>query len=168
MIRRLLPVLLLLITSACSEQETPGTPPDKATVFSFIDGSKKTLHDFTGQWLVINFWSVSCPPCFQEMPELARLYSNTDSDSFELIGVAMPYDRPDMILETQQRKQLPYPLAIDIQGEINRAFGIVQVVPTSFLLNPDGDIVWQHAGIVNYDALNKELMDQQSIYKERK
>ena len=168
MIRRLLPIILLLFSSACSEQQTPNFKPEKATTFSFIDGSKKKLRDFTGQWLVVNFWSVSCPPCFQEMPELARLYTRPDSDSFELIGVAMPYDRPDMILETQQRKQLPYPLAIDIKGEVNRAFGIVQVVPTSFLLNPDGDIVWQHAGIVTYDALKKELVDQQSIYKERK
>ena len=79
----------------------------------------------------------------------------------------MPYDRPDMILETQQRKNLEYPIAIDVQGDINRAFGIVQMVPSSFLLNPDGKIVGQHTGIINYDSFIRELALQQTDFQNK-
>ena len=159
--------LLLIAITGCTQQETSLVSPDRTTVVSFIDGQKKSLAEFNGQWLLVNFWSVSCPPCFQEMPELSRLHDEMATDDFAVIGIAMPYDRPDMILETQQRKNLSYPIAIDIQGTANNAFGTIRVVPTSILLNPDGEIVWQHAGVITYDGFNKKLSELRSRHQNK-
>ena len=135
------------------------------TVFSFIDGQKKTLKDYTGQWLLVNFWSVSCPPCVEEMPDLSRLHSELNNEGFNVIGIAMPFDPPDMVVQTRQHKQLSYPIAIDIKGEANNAFGKIQVIPTSFLINPDGRVARKYTGVISYDGFKKELSQQQSVYK---
>ena len=160
-------ILLLLAVSGCSDEKSRSHAPDGSIIFSFIDGQKKQLYDYKGSWLLVNFWSVSCPPCFQEMPELSRLHDDKPSDDFAVIGIAMPYDRPDMILETQQQKNLSYPIALDIQGLANKAFGTIRIIPTSILLNPDGEIVWQHTGVITYDGFLKELAELRSAYKKK-
>ena len=99
------------------------------------------------------------------MPDFSRLHTELSHKGFSVIGIAMPFDRPDMIVETNQRMQLSYPVALDITGEANRAFGDIQVIPTSFLLDPDSKIVKKYSGAVTYDKLKKELEKQQSIFK---
>ena len=163
----LLGILLLLAISGCSD-EKPRTPsPDGSVVFSLINGQKKQLDDYRGTWLLVNFWSVSCPPCFQEMPALTRLHTELKSDNFSIIGIAMPYDRPDMIVETSHREQLSYPVAIDIQGIVTQAFAPITVIPSSYLVNPDGEIVWQHTGVITYDGFLQELAELRSAYKKK-
>lgn len=161
-------LLLSLFGSGCSEEPVKFEKPDAATQFTFISGQQKKLSDYAGQWLLVNFWSVSCPPCFQEMPDLSRLHNELRDDNFQLIGVAMPYDRPDDIVATQQKMQLSYPVSIDITGEINQAFGIVRAIPSSYLLNPQGNVAKRYTGIITYEEFIEDLQTSQLAFNERK
>jgi len=167
-IRKLLATALLLLGSACSEEPAKLDKPDANTQFTFISGQQKLLADYAGQWLLVNFWSVSCPPCYREMPDLSRLHTELSNNNFQLIGVAMPYDRPDDIVATQQKMQLSYPVSIDIAGDINRAFGIVKAIPSSYLLNPQGNLAKRYTGIITYEQFIKDLQEKQLAFNERK
>jgi thiol-disulfide isomerase/thioredoxin len=44
--------------------------------FDLLHGEKKTLSDYGGQWLFINYWAAWCKPCLKEIPELNVLNSD--------------------------------------------------------------------------------------------
>lgn len=38
--------------------------------FTLSNGQHKSLDEFKGDWLVINYWAVWCKPCIEEIPQL--------------------------------------------------------------------------------------------------
>ena len=136
---------------------------DKAPDISlrFIDGQKIDFKSLQGKPLLVTFWSTSCSICVQEMPQLVGLYEEFNKAGFEIIGIAMSYDPPNRVVEFSKRKNIPYPIALDIDGSASKAFGNVQVTPTSFLVDHLGNIVQHKTGEINIKQLRikvKELL----------
>lgn len=123
-----------------------------------LDGRSLNLKDLRGKPVLITFWATSCPGCIKEMPHLVELYNELHDKGLELIGIAMPYDRPDHVVEMVKRKGLPYPIAIDIEGVAVAAFGNVQLTPTSFLIDPAGQIVKHKIGVMNMSQLHEQIV----------
>ncbi len=145
-------IFLLLIVVAISffysqNQNRPDVPAD--LVYKTIDGRSITLEQLRGKTILVDFWSTSCKSCIKEMPDLIALHNEFSAKGFEIIGVAMPYDRPDMVLKAAEDLQIPYPVALDIDGEIIRAYGNVSVTPTHFLIAPDGKILDKIVGKID-------------------
>ena len=126
--------------------------------FKLLDGRSIELKSLQGKPVLITFWATSCPGCIKEMPHLVELYNELHSKGFELIAIAMPYDRPDHVVEMVKRKGLPYPVAIDIEGKAVAAFGNVQLTPTSFLIDPAGQIVKQKIGEMDMTHLHEQIV----------
>lgn len=118
----------------------PNPRPMPEVRFSLLDG--RTLHSDTlrGKSLLVNFWSVSCEVCLRDMPRLTRLHESLQDDGFMVIGVAVPQDPPSAVIDTVARLKPGYPIALDVHGEVAKAFGGIAVTPTSFLIAPDGSI----------------------------
>jgi thiol-disulfide isomerase/thioredoxin len=59
------------------------------STMSFEDaaGAKKTIADFAGKKLLVNFWASWCVPCRAEMPALDKLAAAYDSDLFTVLPV---------------------------------------------------------------------------------
>ena len=115
---------------------SPPVPPD--TEFTLLDGKKTTLRELRGRPVLVNFWSITCAPCVEEIPDLIRLYHEWHPQGFELIAVAMPYDPPLQVQEFVKRHGVSYPVAFDVQGKVTHAFGGVSSVPAGFLIAPNG------------------------------
>jgi len=61
----------------------------------------------------------------------------------------MYYDPPNHVVTMTQNQQLPYHVALDLTAEIAHAFGDVQLIPSTFLISPDGLITLKKTG--NFD-----------------
>ncbi len=125
--------------------------------FKIIDGRKLSLEQYRGKPVLIDFWSTNCASCLKELPDLIALYNKFSHEGFEIIGVAMPYDRPDLILQSAEKHKIPYPVSLDIDGEIAQAFGGIQVTPTHFLISPDGNIVDHIIGTIDPVKLRNKI-----------
>ncbi len=112
-------------------------PDIKLTI---TDGSIINLRELQGKPVLVTFWATSCMGCIREMPRLIALYDELADDGLEIIGIAMPYDPPNQVAKMISERKIPYPIAIDIEGNAVLAFGDVIVTPTSFLIAPDGTI----------------------------
>ena len=84
---------------------------------------------------------------------MADLYRELSPQGFELIAVAMPYDPPNEVLELSERQQLPFPVALDLNGEAVEAFESVQGTPTSFLIDRNGKLVERYIGALDLAEL---------------
>lgn len=134
-------LIILAIVSVLAWAGTQLFPPaprmPAETEFTLLDGNRTTLKQLRGQPVLINFWSITCPPCVEEIPDLVRLYREWHPQGLKLIAVAMPYDPPLQVQEFVKRQELPYPVALDVQGKVSKAFGVANV-PTTFIIDPNG------------------------------
>lgn len=130
-----------------------------AVTFSTISGQKVDLQHLRGKMVLVNFWATSCPGCVQEMPKMAEAYKQYHDRGFEVVAVAMDYDPPDHVLHFADKNKLPFPVALDADGTLAKAFGDVQVTPTSYVIDQQGNIVQRVMGEVDFAAL-RTLLDQ--------
>lgn len=130
---------------------------DSDIEFSIVDGRTLNLKQLQGHPVLVVFWATSCPACIEEMPHLIELYQDLAPRGLEIIAVAMAYDPPNQVMEMRQRKQIPYPISLDIQGKIAGAFGNVRLTPTTFLIDAQGQIVIQKTGMLNMARMRHRL-----------
>ncbi len=137
--------------------EKPGAPPSS---FTTLEGKTLTLDELRGKVVLVNFWATSCPGCVKEMPDMVEIYKQYKDRGFEIIAVAMSYDPPNYVQSFVQTRQLPFPVALDVNGEHARAFGNVQLTPTTFIIGKDGRILEQKLGEIDFVRL-KALLDRE-------
>ncbi len=127
-------------------------------MFQRIDGTLQTMKELKGKPLLVTFWSPSCVICMQEVEELNHLYTELQGGkNFDLLALSMYYDRPDSIVESSTQSKMLYPVYLDLQQSLSKAFGNVVVTPTSFLINSSGEIIYQHVGRLDFSFINQKL-----------
>ncbi len=119
------------------------TAPD--VILNFTDGTRKTLADYRGQPTLITFWSINCPICIKDIPQLTQLHDG----GLTVLAISIPQDPPNVVLSFLDKRPIPYPTALDVHGEVSRGFGGVQATPTHFLLDPDGMIALRMQGAID-------------------
>lgn len=161
--RKILGALLLgLVTVVVSPSASAeGT---KAINFQFTDinGKNLRLSDFKGKWVLVNFWAPWCPLCWVEVPTLNELNKRKD---FVVIGIGLDYG-PDenVVRESASRHNLDFHSIVAGGARRNqdspfRQVGPVDFYPTSYLYDPDGEIVMFIPGQVR---MNKVLAFMES------
>ena len=124
------------------------TAPDVA--FTTIEGKTFSMQDLRGKVVLVKFWATSCVTCVKQMPDTIQTYKDYSPKGYEAIAVAMSYDPPNYVLNYAETRQLPFPVALDVKGDLARAFGDVKLTPTAFLIDKQGHILKRYLG--DYDT----------------
>lgn len=132
-------------------------PLSQDITFKIIDGRKIHYNDLKGKPLLISFWATTCSICIKKTPELIALYEEFHPGKLEIIAVAMSYDPPNRILDFAQKNKIPYPISLDIDGEIAQSFDDVSVTPSLFLVDQQGKIVLATKGNIDIETIKKEI-----------
>jgi peroxiredoxin len=125
------------------------------STFVLLDGSKKTTADLKGQVTLVNFWATSCVTCVGEMPKMVATYNKYHAKGYNMLAVAMSYDPPDYVVNYAQTRKLPFQVAIDNTGTVAKAWGDVELTPTTFVVNKRGEIVKRYVGEPNFAELHQ-------------
>lgn len=134
-----------------------GKQPAPKVVFSTLTGQKISLQDLHGKVVLVNFWATSCAPCMHEMPRLAEMYRQLNRRGLEIIAVAASYDPPNSVLNYSETRRLPFPVALDIDDEVAKAFGGLKAVPTTYLIGREGRIIFRAEGELAPNDLRSRL-----------
>ena len=124
-----------------------------------LQGDKLSLTALRGQPVLVTFWASTCSSCIREMPHLISLYNELAPRGLAVIGIAMAYDPPNRVIQLSKAKQIPYPLALDVDSAAARAFGDVSVTPSTFLIAPDGQVVLQQSGALDTQKIRGLVLD---------
>ncbi|KFL43303.1 thiol-disulfide oxidoreductase [Lysinibacillus sp. BF-4] len=129
------------------------TPPD--FTLTTLDGEKVTLSDYKGKKVILNFWASWCPPCKAEMPHMQKYYDKKAKEqNFEILAVNLTSEeKGDRLVEKfLQSYGITFPVPMDEKGDIALKYQVI-TIPSTFILNTDGQIEHSIIGPMNEDLL---------------
>jgi thiol-disulfide isomerase/thioredoxin len=134
-------------------QFTPLEPLAAAPDFTLddMDDEPFTLSDYRGKVVLINFWATWCPPCRKEMPALEALYKKLGGESFAVLAVNQWEDPDHVFAYTGELNVFPtFPILFDPDSAISEKYR-VKGLPTSFLIDKQGRLVYRAVGGRDFD-----------------
>lgn len=152
----LIPLILLALlgTLAWSLNNRQAAPDVK---FVTLSGQQITMDQLRGKIVLVNFWATTCPGCIAEMHKLVDTFQRYHARGFEVVAVAMSYDPPDHVANYSEKHALPFPVALDIRGDVATAFNEVNLTPTAFVIDKNGRIVRHVVGDLDFAGLHTML-----------
>jgi thiol-disulfide isomerase/thioredoxin len=134
--------------------------PAWAESFSIKDMNGKThsLADYKGKWVLVNFWATWCPPCLEEIPDLVMLQENRKD--LAVIGIAVDYKSRKEIADFAEDNLMSYPVVLGDDPVLTQ-FGTADVLPTTYIYNPQGKLAKLHRGLITRKTIEK-LIDGKS------
>jgi thiol-disulfide isomerase/thioredoxin len=139
-------ILTVLFVTSCNQQGQ----------FTLLDGRSRSLDDYHGQWVVVNFWAEWCSPCREEIPALNQLAREGKASGISVIGVSFdPLDNEELrkivkswefeydVMATDPVPILPFKLPAQL--------------PTNYLLDPQGRIVQKLVGKQDKSSLEAAI-----------
>ena len=114
-------------------------------------GVTHNLADYRGKVVLVNFWASWCPPCLEEIPSMQRLDAELSGRPFKLLAVNVG-QRPNRVRGFIKRMKIEFTVLLDESGNAFSEWG-ASVYPTSFLIGPEGLILYQAVGPLEWDDL---------------
>ena len=155
-------------TSRIDRFKPAGSGPEprvgaEAPDFTLTDtgGNEVTLSSLRGKPVMVNFWATWCPPCRAEIPEIVKLYTETDDNArpYEVLGVATQSDNAT-IKAFSQEFNMTFPLLPDAEGRVVSSYHVLPS-PTTFFVDGEGIIRHIQTGPVTRELMEKWLLPPQ-------
>jgi thiol-disulfide isomerase/thioredoxin len=115
-----------------------------------LAGETVTMESLKGKVIFMNLWATWCPPCLAEMPSIQNLYEKVKSDKIAFVMISLDED-PAKAQKFIQRLGFTFPVYTP-DGYMPAQFGSGSVIPTTYVISPDGHVVVQKDGMAQYDT----------------
>ena len=124
---------------------TTGGNPAPAFTLQDLNGKDVSLADFRGKVVIIDFWATWCPPCVKEIPHFIELYEQYKDKGLAMLGISLDREGAGVVKAFVQKYQIKYPIMMT-DGKVDKAFGPITSIPTTFLINSAGNITKKYVG----------------------
>jgi len=142
--------------------------PAPAFTLNDLNGNKVTLASYRGKAVLINFWATWCAPCKIETPWIVELRDKYAGQGFEVLGVDTEGD--DLKKNDKAgwakaaaaagkfvaEEKIPYPVLLD-GDSINRQYGGLDDLPTSFFVDRKGVVVTVQVGLTSEQDIESKI-----------
>ncbi|MDG4475824.1 TlpA disulfide reductase family protein [Thiovibrio frasassiensis] len=152
---RILTITLALFTLMVGAAQGATKMPSFALP-SVKDGAMVKASAYQGQAMLINFFATWCPPCRKEIPDFIKLQKEYGPKGFTVIGISTDQGGSSLVDKFAQKMEINYPVLLS-DSETPRAFGGILGIPTSFLVNKEGNVVKRYDGYVDHQTLVNDL-----------
>ncbi|WP_207420098.1 TlpA disulfide reductase family protein [Desertivirga brevis] len=119
--------------------------PMADTIFSNLAGQKRSLSDYKGKYLVLDFWSMGCGPCIAAMPELKEV-SEKYKDKLTVVSLSVDVKKANWQKASEQHK-VSWENLNDGKGMAGIAarYG-VNGIPHYVMISPEGTVLGSWVG----------------------
>ena len=131
------------------------TEPTPAPDFTLAGpGGSFTLADHRGEVVVLNFWATWNELSLDGMDALSTLHETLGDEGLAVVGIAADDDAPSVLRAwVGVHDAPPYPLVADLDGAVAEAYGGIELLPTTVVVDRRGRLRARHTGILSEDEL---------------
>lgn len=152
---------VLLVVTLFSTQSTPVAAGTKAPpVYArLLDGREAMLKLDQGRFTIVNVWATWCPPCLQEIPDLIAAHAHFQEkygDKVRMVGIAAD-SPPSAVKDMATRYGITYDIAL-ARTDMLQSWNAT-MLPSTYIVNGSGVIVWSTSGAVEGAALEATLAE---------
>ena len=150
-------LLLLAISFGFTQPVTNKKLPD--ITIADLQGKPVNIQEFAagGKITVLSFWATWCAPCKRELDAITELYPTWVSE-YNTQLVAITIDNARALTQVKpliQEKGWEFPVLVDSKQELQQALNF-QAIPQTFVVDTQGNIVYQHEGYTPGDEYELE------------
>ena len=120
--------------------------------------SAQKISDLKGKWIYLDFWASWCVPCRQSFPFMNEMQTKLQGKNIQIIAVNVDVKKTDAERFLLQN-QASFAVAFDPKGDLPRRLNL-KSMPTSYLINPQGRLVYVHAG---FRAEDKKILEDKLL-----
>ena len=133
---------------AAGFETRPATPAPELKAQD-LAGATKTLADYRGKVVLLNFWASWCPPCLREMPSMERLRDKMAGRPLVIVALDSAETRAE-VDAFLAKMTLGFPILLDPDGSNTKRWKVF-ALPTTFLLDASGRIRYVLTGPTEWD-----------------
>jgi thiol-disulfide isomerase/thioredoxin len=122
-----------------------------------VDGRPVSSADFKGKVVVVDFWATWCPPCRSEIPGYVALQKKYAKDGLVIVGVSVDQGGPAVVRKFVEKFGVAYTILM-ADAAVIQAFGGIDAIPTTFLIDRDGNIRDRKVGAIATAAYEKRIL----------
>jgi len=115
-------------------------------------GNLHTVEQYRGKWVIVNYWGIFCGPCLREMPELSTFHDQHKDHDAVVLGINQEDLPVKVMARFADKMNISFPL-LSVPFDQETPFGSVNVLPTTFIINPQGELVAGQQGAISMHAL---------------
>lgn len=105
--------------------------------------------------VLLDFWATYCKPCVKAMPKLQKIHEKYGKSGLTVLGVNVDGPRgQNRVKPFLRARKVSFPIALDSDSAVMRRMQ-VNVLPTTLLITPDGEIALRQVG---YNSKNADLL----------
>ncbi len=156
--KRAFAVLTMIAVVALLTGFAPQTETKKAPNFSLKTSTGQTieLSKLKGKTVVVNFWATWCGPCRAEIPGFVDVYSKYKSKGLEIVGISLDQGGWNDVGPFVKNMNITYPVVLG-NDQIAQAYGNIDAIPTTFIVDKKGHIVSRHVGYMDKESFEKTI-----------
>ncbi len=127
-----------------------------------IHGQAVSSADFAGKVVVVDFWATWCAPCLEEIPGYIDLQRKYADQGLVILGLSLDAQGPPVVKRFAERVGINYPLLM-ADGDVAEAFGGVQAIPTTFVIDRAGQVRHKKVGLMptaQYEQILVQLLNE--------
>lgn len=136
-------LFLATLFTATAFAQAPATSPDWE--LKDVNGKTVKSSDFKGKVVILDFWATWCPPCVKGIPEFIELQNEFGSKGLVVVGISLDQDGPAVVKAFMEKMKVNYPMVMGDESVV-AAFGGVEGIPTTFIIDKEGKIRGKHVG----------------------
>lgn len=146
------------LINARGANQSAASSDEASLTLNELDGSPRSLSDYRGKIVVLNFWATWCVPCREEMPVLVALKNRYAERGIQFIAASADDESTRKeVPRSAARLKINFPVWVGATTTDMRRLGLGDGLPATAIIDRDGRITARILGIVDKDDLVNRL-----------